>query len=892
MNSVNDIRAAFLDYFDKNDHQIVSSSSLVPRNDPTLMFTSAGMVQFKNVFTGLEKRAYDKAVTAQKCLRAGGKHNDLDNVGYTARHHTFFEMLGNFSFGDYFKEVAIELAWNLITKEFGLPPDRLLATVYVDDDVAFDLWKKIAGLSESRIIRIPTHDNFWAMGDTGPCGPCSEIFYDHGEHIPGGPPGSSDEDGDRFIEIWNLVFMQYEQITPDERIDLPRPSIDTGMGLERISALLQGTHDNYETDLFRTLIAASQEATGVAAENAHKASHRVIADHLRATSFMIADGVLPSNEGRGYVLRRIMRRAMRHGALLGAQEPLIYKLVPTLIGEMGQAYPELVRAENLISETLQLEEARFRKTLARGMHMLEDETRDLGAGDTLEGEIAFRLYDTYGFPLDLTEDALRERQIAVDTGGFAAAMGRQRALARKNWSGSGEAADERIWFDLYDEIGATDFLGYTSTQAEGLVKAIIVDGKPVERLETGEQGSIVVNQTPFYGESGGQVGDTGVLRASDPPLLFRVTNTFKKAGQVFVHEGRLEEGTLVPEAPLLLQVDALRRDQLRANHSATHLLHEALRQVLGTHVAQKGSLVAPDRLRFDFSHPKPLSHEERERVEDLANAVILQNSPVVTRLMQVDDAIAAGAMALFGEAYGDEVRVVSMGSACDDAGQESVYSRELCGGTHVTRTGDIGLVSIVSEGAVAAGVRRLEALTANAARHHLNTAQDLLSAATEALKVPQGALLERVTTMMRERKGLEKDLIEARKQASLAQAGARGGTGVQDGVETINGMKFFAQVVPGIPAKMLRGLVDESKQQLGSGVAVAITVTDDGKGALAVGVTEDLAATRNAVELVRKGAQALGGSGGGGRAEMAQAGGPDGARANEAIEAIRSALRK
>ncbi len=666
MSGVNEIRSAFLNYFAKNGHEIVPSSPLVPRNDPTLMFTNAGMVQFKNVFTGLEKRPYQRATTSQKCVRAGGKHNDLDNVGYTARHHTFFEMLGNFSFGDYFKDRAIELAWNLITKDYGLPKERLMVTVYSEDDEAFNLWKKIAGLPESKIIRIPTSDNFWQMGDTGPCGPCSEIFYDHGDHIPGGPPGSADQDGDRFIEIWNLVFMQFEQVAGGVRNTLPKPSIDTGMGLERLAAVLQGKHDNYDIDLFASLIRAIADLTGVSPDGPQKASHRVIADHLRASSFLIADGVLPSNEGRGYVLRRIMRRAMRHAQLLGAKDPLMYRLVWALVREMGQAYPELVRAESLIEETLRLEETRFRKTLERGLSILDDESRALKSGDRLKGETAFTLYDTYGFPLDLTQDALRSRGIDVDLDAFNAAMEKQRAMARASWGGSGEAATEAIWFPLREKLGATEFLGYETESAEGVVAALVKDGKEVGSLKAGETGIVVLNQTPFYGESGGQVGDSGVLSAEG--VRFRVTETQKKAGDLFVHVGKVEVGTLKPGIPLLLEVDHARRTSIRANHSATHLLHEALRQVLGDHIAQRGSLVAPDRLRFDFVHPKPITAEELRQVEDIANDVVLENEAVTTRSMAVDDARASGARALFGEKYGDEVRVVSMGKG---AGQRA-----------------------------------------------------------------------------------------------------------------------------------------------------------------------------------------------------------------------------
>ena len=738
MASVNELRTAFLEYFQTHGHEIVASSPLVPRNDPTLMFTNAGMVQFKNVFTGIEKRDYSRAVTSQKCVRAGGKHNDLDNVGYTARHHTFFEMLGNFSFGDYFKDLAIELAWNLVTKELGLPEDKLLVTVYAEDDDAFDLWKKIAGLPESKILRIPTSDNFWAMGDTGPCGPCSEIFFDHGDHIPGGPPGSPDEDGDRFIEIWNLVFMQFEQVTLDERVNLPRPSIDTGMGLERIAAVLQGTHDNYATDLFQALIRASVEATGVAADGSQGVSHRVIADHLRATSFLIADGVLPSNEGRGYVLRRIMRRAMRHAHLLGAEDPLMWRLVPALVHEMGLAYPELVRAEPLITETLKLEETRFRKTLERGLKILDEETTELGSGDRLAGEVAFKLYDTYGFPYDLTEDALRPRGIEVDSDGFNAAMERQREDARNAWSGSGDAATEEVWFGLRESAGATEFLGYTAENAEGVVAGLVSDGMPVEALEKGAEGGVIVNQTPFYGESGGQVGDKGFIRTAEG-ALFAVTSTQKKLGDLFVHFGTLHDGALKVGDEVELEVDHEARSGARVHHSATHLLHEALRQTLGKHVAQKGSLVEPNRLRFDFSHPKGMEVPEIEAVEQIANEVVLQNDEVVTRLMGVDEAIEEGAVALFGEKYGDEVRVVTMGRQPGGGDNEAIYSMELCGGTHVGRTGDIGLIKVVSEGAVAAGVRRIEALAGEDARIYLEAQDERLRKVADLLKTsPEG----------------------------------------------------------------------------------------------------------------------------------------------------------
>jgi alanyl-tRNA synthetase len=885
MSGVNEIRAAFLDYFARHGHTVVPSSPLVPRNDPTLMFTNAGMVQFKNVFTGLEKRPYVRAVTAQKCVRAGGKHNDLDNVGYTARHHTFFEMLGNFSFGDYFKDVAIELAWNLVTKEFGLPKDRLTATVYVDDDQAFDLWKKIAGLPEARIIRIAGADNFWAMGDTGPCGPCSEIFYDHGDHIPGGPPGSADAEGDRFIEIWNLVFMQYEQLAPGKRVDLPRPSIDTGMGLERIAAVLQGTHDNYAIDLFGALIQAVADATGVDPDDAHKASHRVIADHLRASAFLIADGVLPSNEGRGYVLRRIMRRAMRHAELLGAREPVMWKLVPVLVREMGQAYPELVRAEALIAETLKLEETRFRKTLERGLAILDEETKALEKGGSLKGEVAFTLYDTYGFPLDLTQDALKPRGITVDTDAFNAAMDRQREMARASWAGSGDAATEAVWFALREKVGATEFLGYETESAEGVVAAIVRDGREVDALAAGETGAVILNQTPFYGESGGQVGDTGLMTADG--VRFRVTDTEKKAGDLFVHFGTLEQGTLKTGAALALDVDHARRGDIRRNHSATHLLHEALRQVLGDHVAQKGSLVAPDRLRFDFSHPKPMGAQEIERVEDLANDAVLQNAPVITRLMAVDDAIASGARALFGEKYGDEVRVVAMGEGGSPGSNTLGWSVELCGGTHVRRTGDIGLISVVAEAGVAAGVRRIEALTGTAARQAARHVGALAKTAAAELKAPLEDLPARIAHVMDERRKLERELADARKK--LAMGGGARSEGA-DGVRAVGDVKLLARVVEGIEIKDLKSLADEGKKQLGSGVVALVAATADGKASIVVGVTPDLVARYSAVDLVRRASEVLGGKGGGGKPDMAQAGGPDGSKASAALDAIAAAL--
>jgi alanyl-tRNA synthetase len=883
MSGVNEIRSAFLDFFAREGHEVVASGPLVPRNDPTLMFANSGMVQFKNVFTGQEQRPYRRATTAQKCVRAGGKHNDLDNVGYTARHHTFFEMLGNFSFGDYFKDRAIDLAWRLVTDVYGLPKERLLVTVFAEDDEAHGLWRKIAGLGEDRIIRIATSDNFWRMGDTGPCGPCSEIFYDHGPGIPGGPPGSEDADGDRFIEIWNLVFMQYEEQPGGGRVALPRPSIDTGMGLERVSAVLQGTHDNYATDLMRAIIAAIAEATGVSPEGPRGVSHRVIADHLRCAAFLIADGVLPSNEGRGYVLRRIMRRGMRHAELLGAREPLMWRLVPTLSREMGRAYPELPRAEALVTETLRLEEARFRRTLARGIQMLDDETAGFGTGATLAGDVAFRLYDTYGFPLDLTEDALRARGVTVDRAGFDAAMDAQKAAARAAWSGSGEVATETVWFGLRERVGATDFLGYATTEAEGVVTGLVAGGAEAAELAPGTEGFVLVNQTPFYAESGGQVGDTGVLRA--PGVVARVLDTVKRVGDVFAHRVLVESGTLIPGLAVELRVDGARRAAIRANHSATHLLHEALRQVLGDHVAQKGSSVAPERLRFDFAHPKPIAPEELARVEYIANDVVVDNSVVTTTLMGVDDAIASGARALFGEKYGDEVRVVGMGPR---GANGNAWSVELCGGTHVARTGDIGVVAVVSEGAVASGVRRVEALTGEAARRHFAEIDRRLKAAAALLRVAPAEVVDRLAVVIEERKKLERELSETRKR--LAMGGGGSGTAAEQAAREVAGTKLVARRVEGVKPAELKGLVDEGKKQIGSGVVAVIGVGEDGRASAVVGVTEDLTGRFDAVSLVRIASEALGGKGGGGRRDMAQAGGPDGSKADEALEAVARAL--
>ena len=883
MTSASDVRKTFLDYFAKNGHQVVASSPLVPRNDPTLMFTNAGMVQFKNVFTGQEKRPYARAATSQKCVRAGGKHNDLENVGYTARHHTFFEMLGNFSFGDYFKEQAIAHAWTLITKEYGLPKDKLYVTVYHDDDVAADFWKKIAGLPEERIIRIATSDNFWAMGDTGPCGPCSEIFFDHGPKIQGGPPGSADADGDRFIEIWNLVFMQFEQVAPDQRISLPKPSIDTGMGLERITAVLQGKHDNYDIDLMRRIILASADASNVAADGPHAVSHRVIADHLRSACFLIADGVLPSNEGRGYVLRRIMRRAMRHAHIIGCKEPLMHKLVATLVDAMGQAFPELVRASALASETLKLEETRFKQMLERGLKLLDESASSLAKGDRLAGEVAFKLYDTYGFPLDLTQDVLRGRGVGVDTDGFSAAMDKAKAEARKSWAGSGELAGERLWFELREKVGATEFLGYDTESAEGKVLALVVDGKEVGHADAGDAVSLVVNQTPFYGESGGQTGDAGaVFTAAGAEIA--IDDVQKMASDLFVHRGRVAKGSVKLGDFAELRVDGARRDRTRANHSATHLLHEALRRRLGAHVTQKGSLVTPDRLRFDISQPTPLSAEDIAAVEDDVNRRVLENQDVSTRLMTPEAAVEAGALALFGEKYGEEVRVVAMGYARGNT-DAPPFSTELCGGTHVRRTGDIGLVKIVSESAVAAGVRRIEAMTGEGARAYLAEQTRLLFEAASVAKTVPADVPARLAALLEDRRKLERELADARR----ALAVGCGGPSSNGGAELVGSVKYAARKLDGTPARELKATADEIKKQIGSGVIALVTV-EDGKASLVVAVTEDTAAKISAVDLVRVGVAVLGGKGGGGRADMAQGGGPDGAKADAALAAIKDAI--
>nr|WP_294850148.1 alanine--tRNA ligase [uncultured Sphingomonas sp.] len=882
MSSTNDIRRSFLDYFAKNGHTPVHSAPLVPHNDPTLMFVNAGMVPFKNVFTGLESRPYDRATSSQKCVRAGGKHNDLDNVGYTARHHTFFEMLGNFSFGQYFKDEAIPFAWNLLTKEWGLSPERLLVTVYHTDDEAFDIWKKVTGFPDSKIIRIPTKDNFWAMGSDGPCGPCSEIFFDHGDHIYGGVPGSAEEDGDRFTEIWNLVFMQYEQANDEIVSELPKKSIDTGMGLERVAAVLQGVHDNYDTDTFKALIAASEEMTHTRAEGDRKASHRVIADHLRASGFLVADGVLPANEGRGYVLRRIMRRAMRHAHLLGAKDPLMYRLVPELVSEMGGAYPELVRAQPLIEATLLQEETRFRQTLANGLKLLDEATGDMAEGGTLPGETAFKLYDTYGFPYDLTEDALRVKGIDVDRAGFDTAMAEQKAKARAAWKGSGDKASDELWFDLAEEVGSTEFIGYASTEGEGVVQAIIKDGARIDTANQGDTVTIVLNQTPFYGESGGQVGDAGKL-TSLKGFEGIVEDTSKPLGKLHALKVKVAAGSLSVGETVAQSVDVDRRNATRANHSATHLLHAALRNILGEHVTQKGSLVAPDRLRFDFSHPKALSSDEISSIEAQVNAEIRANETVATRLMTPEDAVAAGALALFGEKYGDEVRVLSMGRD----GAANPYSVELCGGTHVSATGDIALFKIIGESAVSSGVRRIEALTGEGALAWLNGRDARLREAAANLKASPDEVPARIAALVDSTRKLERELADAKK--ALAMGG--GGKTEAAGPEKVGGHNFLGQVVEGLDPKGLRGEVDAMKQRLGSGIAALIAV-NDGRASVAVGVTDDLTGAVSAVDLVKAAVAALGGQGGGGRPDMAQGGGPDGDKADVALAAVRDRLAK
>ena len=883
MASVNDIRSTFLDFFDKNDHQVVDSSPLVPRNDPTLMFVNSGMVQFKNLFLGQETRDYKRATTAQKCVRAGGKHNDLDNVGYTARHHTFFEMLGNFSFGDYFKEDAIPFAWDLITKEFGIDKNRLSVTVYHTDDEAAKIWKNYAGLPDERIIRIDTDDNFWRMGPTGPCGPCTEIFYDHGDHIWGGPPGSPQEDGDRFIEIWNVVFMQNEQFADGTMQPLEMQSIDTGMGLERIAALMQGSHDNYDTDLMKDLIEASAHATGIDPYGDQNVHHRVIADHLRSTSFLIADGVLPSNEGRGYVLRRIMRRAMRHAHLLGAKDPVMHQMVPALIKQMGQAYPELVQAQLTIEESLLLEETRFKTTLDRGLKLLDDELSKTADGAPLSGEAAFKLYDTYGFPLDLTQDALREKGVEVDTNGFTAAMEEQKAKARAAWSGSGEAADEAVWFDIAQENGPTDFLGYDTEIAEGQIVALIKDGEQQDTVSKGNKVMVALNQTPFYAESGGQIGDKGILKTETGTLV--VNDVCKMAG-VFVHIGTVTDGKLSVSDAAELVVDHENRTGIRNSHTATHLLNEALREALGSHVAQRGSLNANDRLRFDFSHSKAMDKDELATVARDVNAYIRQNSAVETRIMTPDNARDLGAQALFGEKYGDEVRVVSMGVK-EGSGKGldgDTYSLELCGGTHVANTGQIGSFVILSESASSSGVRRIEALTGSAALDHASQQSDVLNNVAGLLKSKPDEIASRIQGLMSERKSLQNEIAELRISAAMGSAGESASA------KDINGVPFFAQILKDVPGKDLRGLIDEHKSRLKSGIVLLISDAG-GKAAIASGVTDDLSGKISAVDVVKAAAEVLGGKGGGGRPDMAQAGGPSAENADNAVLAVETLIK-
>ena len=878
MTSTNDIRRGFLDYFGGAGHDVVQSAPLVPYNDPTLMFVNAGMVPFKNVFTGLESRETPRAASSQKCVRAGGKHNDLDNVGYTARHHTFFEMLGNFSFGDYFKEQAILHAWTLLTKNWGLDPNKLTATVYHTDDEAFGLWRKIAGLPEERIIRIPTADNFWSMGDTGPCGPCSEIFYDHGDHIFGGSPGSPDEDGDRFVEIWNLVFMQFERQEDGTDVPLPKPSIDTGMGLERIAAVMQGVPDNYDTDTFKALIEASEALTGTKAQGEQKASHRVIADHLRSTSFLLADGVMPSNEGRGYVLRRIMRRAMRHAHILGAKEPLMHRLVGSLSAEMGAAFPELLRAQPAIEATLLQEETQFRRTLDKGIKLLDDATRGMKAGDVLSGETAFKLYDTFGFPYDLTEDALRAQGFGIDQAGFATAMDAQKAMARAAWKGSGAKASDDVWFDIAERVGSTEFTGYTASEGEGQVVALVNDGIEVQSAAASDTVTVITNQTPFYGESGGQMGDSGTITSAN--MRGEVTDTAKPLGRLHAHQVTLQQGEIKLGDVVSLKIDTKRRDALRANHSATHLLHAALRNSLGGHVTQKGSLVAADRLRFDFSHNQAVSADEMAQVEADVNAQIRGNRSVTTRLMTPDDAVAAGALALFGEKYGDEVRVLSMGDT-----EGANYSVELCGGTHVNALGDIALFTVISEGAVASGIRRIEALTGEAARQHLAGREAQLKEIASMLKAAPDEVAGRVETLLAERRRLEKELVEAKTALALS-----GGSGPKAEAEDIGGVAFMGQVIAGIDPKALRGLADEQMKSIGSGV-VAIVAANEASNTVVVAVSPELHGKTTAPDLVRAGTAAMGGQGGGGRPDMAQGGGPAGAdQAQAALDAIKAAL--
>ena len=881
MHTVKDIRDEFLGFFEKNGHTVEKSGSLIPHNDPSVMFVNSGMMPFKDVFTAKETRPYTRATSAQKCVRAGGKHNDLENVGYTARHHTFFEMLGNFSFGDYFKEEAIVYAWDLLTKNFDLSPEKLLVTVHSSDEEAATIWKKVSGFSDSKIIRIDTDDNFWRMGDTGPCGPCTEIFYDHGDKIWGGPPGSPDEDGDRFIEIWNNVFMQYEQIDADTRIDLPSKCIDTGMGLERMAATLMGSNNNYDIDIMQALIHHVADITSVDPDGEQAASHKVIADHIRSASFLMADGVLPSNEGRGYVLRRIMRRGMRHAHLLGAQDPLMHQLFPTLLDKMGEAYPELRRAESLITQTLENEETRFKGTLERGLKMLDEETDKISSGSKFPGDVAFKLYDTFGFPLDLTQDALRSQNIEVDTGAFETCMEKQRSDARAAWSGSGETATSVVWYDLVEEFGPTEFLGYELDQADAKIIALVKDGARVEDIKEGETAQVITNQTPFYGESGGQTGDRGKLIFDEG--LFTVIDTSKPLGKLHVHNGVLTKGTLTVGQTINLQIDHDVRRLTRANHSATHLLHSALREILGDHVSQKGSLVNADKLRFDFSNPAAITKEQIQEIETIVNREIMLNNIVSTQLMNKDEAVEAGAMALFGEKYDEEVRVLTMGSHTEN--QDHAFSVELCGGTHTQRTGDIGLFKITSESAVSSGVRRIEAVTNKNAMSFVNDRIELLNSITLSLKTNPSEALQKAQALMSENKKLGQEASDLRKK--LATSGGTSNSGAK--VKEISGMKFTARVLADFPAKDLKPMADALKEQLGSGVVVLVA-TNEGRASLVVGVTDDLTERVNAVDLVRVGSEALGGKGGGGRPDMAQAGGPNGSAANDAVTAIEKSI--
>ncbi len=884
--TLNEIRTTFLKYFEKNNHTIVESSNLVPNNDPTLMFANSGMVQFKNVFTGLEKRDYVRATTSQKCVRAGGKHNDLENVGYTPRHHTFFEMLGNFSFGDYFKDQAIELAWNLVTKDFGIDKNRLYVTVFNEDDEAFNFWKKIAGLSENKIIRIPTSDNFWSMGETGPCGPCSEIFFDHGDKLKGGLPGTKDQDGDRYIEIWNLVFMQFEQITKDKRINLPKPSVDTGMGLERIAALLQGTHDNYETDHFKKIISATSEAVKKKPDQNNLSSFRVIADHLRASSFLIAEGVLPSNEGRGYVLRRIMRRGMRHSHLLGSKEPIFYNIFKTLMDEMSGNYPELKRAEALIKETLKMEEEKFLVLLERGMKILDEEITKINK--VLPGEVAFKLYDTYGFPLDLTQDILKNKSLEIDNKKFDELMKQSRELAKKNWKGSGDSAVDDIWFAIRDKLGATEFLGYETNQAEGVIQSLLKNNEQVQSLKAGDEGMIILNQTPFYGESGGQVGDTGAIITNN--CKFEVSDVQKKLGDLFVHYGKVISGEIKINESVELKINVERRENIRAYHSATHLLHESLRRVLGTHVTQKGSLVEADRLRFDFSHMKPISPEEIEKIESFVNLMVETKSDVKTRLMTPKEAVDNGALALFGEKYGDEVRVLSMGDE-----KNKYFSTELCGGTHVRNTGDIGKFKIVSQSSIAAGVRRVEALREKQLNDYLKNKEKLSDLYAQKNEETIKELSEKIIKLGAKPNLDKKNPIEIIKELTKQLDNLSVGSILDDKTkniikdETINGTKVRLQKIEDLPPKELRKLVDKGKKELGEGVVIIFASKDDKIG-LAVGVTGSLTKKYNAVDFAKKGSEIIGGKGGGGRPDFAQAGGVDSSKIDEALDNLKSLI--